>query len=128
MTLALMLGCTNDVNRSEILVDRGVSRAQERRGVSLNDGREAYLHYEGQKFRKDHEIDSYGMMHHDINRSSARKQDEEALRCRRYISDDRTQFYFDDERLKLHSSVHVKVHGNMRYPDHGRQEKVYHSN
>lgn len=115
-----------DVTKSEIVVDRGCARALERRGVSLNEGREAYLHYESQKLPRDHEIDSYGMMHPDVSRSSAGKQGEEALQCKRYLFDDRNQVYLDDERLQLRNCGHVKGHTNMRYPD-GRQES-YHSN
>ncbi|EOA12265.1 hypothetical protein CARUB_v10007987mg [Capsella rubella] len=114
------------VAKSEIVVDREGARALERRGVSSNEGREAYLHYESQKLLRDHEIDSYGMTHHDVSRSSAGKKDEEALRCRRHLFDDRNQVYLDDERLQLRNGGHVKVHQNMRYPD-GRQE-IYHSN
>lgn len=89
----------------------------------MSDGREAYLHYEREQLLKDHEINSYGMMHPDVSRSSAGKQDEEARRCRRYLIDERKQVYLDDELLQLRNGGH---HAKKRYPD-GRQE-VYHSN
>ncbi|OAP03420.1 hypothetical protein AXX17_AT3G38330 [Arabidopsis thaliana] len=113
------------VTKAEI-VDRGGARALERKGMSSNDGREAYLPYESQQLLRDHEIDSYGVMHPDVSRSSAGKQDEEALRGRRYLFDDRDQVYLDDERLQRRNGGDVKVYANMRYQD-GRQE-VYHSN
>ncbi|VYS59345.1 unnamed protein product [Arabidopsis thaliana] len=114
------------VTKSAIVVDRGGARALEGRGMSSNDRREACLPYESQQLLRDHEIDSYGMMHPDVSRSSAGKQDEEALRDRRYLFDDRDQVYLDDERLQRRNGGDVKVHANMRYQD-GRQE-VYHSN
>ncbi|CAD5324860.1 unnamed protein product [Arabidopsis thaliana] len=114
------------ITKSEIVLDRGGARALERRGMSSNDRREAYLPYESQQLLRGHEIDSYGMMHPDVSRSSAGKQDEEALRGRRYLFDDRDPVYLDDERLQRRNGGDVKVHANMRYPD-GRQE-VYHSN
>lgn len=61
------------------MVDIEVSKPLQPRWLSLNNRMETYMHCENNQLLKHPQIDVYGMIQFDVNRSWAGKQDEETL-------------------------------------------------
>lgn len=89
-----------NVRKLDIVVDREDARGLRYSGVSLNNIKETYLQCGSQQLLKDHETDSYAMMHPDVNKSDilVDQEDSRAQELRGVSFDDGKESYLDNEK------------------------------